>query len=135
METMAAANCSGSTRRPWGWDLRAVPEIGFDDVARVVEQNSQAPRTSLSKGYKFFADSFIHDVEGWLVGLDLFNDDTCPSGHISRPTQENVSQELFSFSKKHSYTGKCVSELLSVSKQLLQSGHIVHVWGLVEVNK
>ena len=20
-----------------------------------------------------------------MVGLDLFNDDTCPSGHISRP--------------------------------------------------
>ena len=33
--------------------------------------------------------------EGWLVGLDLFNDDTCPSGHISRPTQVNVSQTCF----------------------------------------
>ena len=48
-----------------------------------------------------------------LVGLGLFNDDICPSGHISRPTQVNVSQELLSFSKKLSYTGKCVSELLS----------------------
>ena len=37
----------------------------------------------------------------WLVGLDLFNDDTCPSGHISRPTQVNVSQDLLSFSKKN----------------------------------
>ena len=70
----------------------------------------------------------------WLVGLGLFNDDTCPSGHISRPTQVNVSQELLSFSKKLSYTGKCVSELLSF-KQLLKSDHIVHVLGLVEVNK
>ena len=26
------------------------------------------------------------------IGLDLFNDDTCPSGHISRPTLVNVSQ-------------------------------------------
>ena len=26
------------------------------------------------------------------IGLDLFNDDTCPSGHISRPTHVNVSQ-------------------------------------------
>ena len=26
------------------------------------------------------------------IGLDLFNDDTRPSGHISRPTQVNVSQ-------------------------------------------
>ena len=70
-----------------------------------------------------------------LIGLDLFNDDTRPSGHISRPTQVNVSQELLSFSKKPSYTGKCVSELLSFSKYLLKSDHIVHVWGLLEVNK
>ena len=32
---------------------------------------------------------------GWLVGLDLFNDDTRPSGHISRPTQVDVSQSCF----------------------------------------
>ena len=32
---------------------------------------------------------------GRLVGLDLFNDDTRPSGHISRPTQVNVSQNFF----------------------------------------
>ena len=70
-----------------------------------------------------------------LVALGLFNDDTCPSGHISRPTHVNVSQELLSFSKKLSYTGKCVSELLSFSKQLLKSDHIVDVWGLVEVNE
>ena len=70
-----------------------------------------------------------------LVGLDLFNDDTCPSGHVSRLTQVNVSQELLSFCKKPCYTGKCVSELLSFSEQLLKSDHIVHVWGLVEVNQ
>ena len=29
------------------------------------------------------------------IGLDLLNDDTCPSGHISRPTQVNVSQSCF----------------------------------------
>ena len=29
------------------------------------------------------------------IGLDLFNDDTRPSGHISRPTQVNVSQSCF----------------------------------------
>ena len=32
--------------------------------------------------------------EDW-IGLDLFNDDTRPSGHISRPTQVNVSQNCF----------------------------------------
>ena len=29
------------------------------------------------------------------IGLDLFNDDTRRSGHISRPTQVNVSQSCF----------------------------------------
>ena len=29
------------------------------------------------------------------IGLDLFNDDTRPSGHISRPTQVIVSQNCF----------------------------------------
>ena len=29
------------------------------------------------------------------IGLDSFNDDTRPSGHISRPTQVNVSQSCF----------------------------------------
>ena len=32
--------------------------------------------------------------DNW-IGLDLFNDDTRPSGHISRPTQVNVSQNCF----------------------------------------
>ena len=52
-----------------------------------------------------------------LVGLDLFNDDTCPSGHISRPTQVNVSQSCFNS--------------LNI---LLKLNYIVQVWGLVEVN-
>ena len=52
-----------------------------------------------------------------LVGLDLFNDDTCPSGHISRPTQVNVSQS-------------CLNSL----NILLKLNYIVQVWGLVEVN-
>ena len=30
-----------------------------------------------------------------LVWLDLFNDDTCPSGHISCPAHVNVSQSCF----------------------------------------
>ena len=54
----------------------------------------------------------------WLVGLDLFNDDTGPSGHISRPTPLNVSQSCF-----HSLN------------KLLKFDHIVQVSGLVEVKK
>ena len=41
-----------------------------------------------------------HQVD-W-IGLDLFNDDTRPSGHISRPTQVNVSQSCFHFLNKNS---------------------------------
>ena len=52
-----------------------------------------------------------------LVGLGLFNDDTCPSGHISRPTQVNVSQSCFNS--------------LNI---LLKFNYIVQVWGLVEAN-
>ena len=51
------------------------------------------------------------------IGLDLFNDDTCPSGHISCPTQVNVSQSCFNS--------------LNI---LLKLDYIVQVWGLVEVN-
>ena len=53
----------------------------------------------------------------YWIGLDLFNDDTCPSGHISRPTQVNVSQSCFNS--------------LNI---LLKLDYIVQVWGLVEVN-
>ena len=66
---------------------------------------------------------FIWLYLGWKwfkvywIGLDLFNDDTCPSGHISRPTQVNVSQSCFNS--------------LNI---LLKLDYIVQVWGLVEVN-
>ena len=56
------------------------------------------------------------DALDW-IGLDLFNDDTCPSGHISRPTQVNVSQSCFNS--------------LNI---LLKLDYIVQVLGLVEVN-
>ena len=53
-----------------------------------------------------------------MIGLDLFNDDTCPSGHISRSTHVNVPHSCF-----HSLN------------KLLKPDYIVQVWGLVEVNK
>ena len=61
----------------------------------------------------------IYDLSlnAW-IGLDLFNDDTHPSGHISRPTHVNVSQSCFHFLNK-----------------LVKPGYIVQVWRLVEVNK
>ena len=52
----------------------------------------------------------------WLVGsLHLFNDNTRPSGHISHPTQEDVSQGCF----------QSLNELIQLS-------YIVRVWGLVQ---
>ena len=58
----------------------------------------------------------IREMMYW-IGLDLFNDDTRPSGHISRPTQVNVSQSCFN----------------SLNK-LLKLNYVVQVWGLVEFN-
>ena len=54
-----------------------------------------------------------------MIGLDwiCFNDDTRPSGHISRLTQVNVSHSCFN----------------SLNK-LLKLNYVVQVWGLVEVN-
>ena len=49
--------------------------------------------------------------------LDWINEDTRPSGHISRPTQVNVSQSCF-----HSLN------------KLLKLNHIVQDWRLVEIN-
>ena len=58
-------------------------------------------------------------LDSWRqVGLDWFNDDTCPLGHISRPTQVDVSQSCSHFPNK-----------------LLKSHYIVQGWGPVEVNK
>ena len=60
----------------------------------------------------------LHGMLWWdWIGLDLFNDDTSPSGHISRPTQVNVSQSCFNS--------------LNI---LLKLDYIVQVWALVEVN-
>ena len=53
----------------------------------------------------------------WIT-LDLFNDDTCPSGHISRPAHVNVYQN-------------CLHSL----NKLLKHYYIVQAWGLDEVNK
>ena len=51
------------------------------------------------------------------IGLDLFNNDTRPSGNISHPTQVNVSHSCFN----------------SLNK-LPKLNYISQVWGLIEVN-
>ena len=65
-----------------------------------------------------FKDMVARSIAADWIGLDLFNDDTCPSGHNSRPAHVNVSQS-------------CLHSL----NKLLKPYYIVQVWGLVEVNK
>ena len=72
----------------------------------------------ITTGFSARADDPIPAAVELDVGLDLFNEDTHPSGHISRPTHVNVFQSCF-----HSL------------KKSLKSDYIVHVWGLVEFNK
>ena len=57
----------------------------YEIVQKLVNGVHLAQWTDDNKGYIGY---------GW-IGLDLFNDDTRPSGHISRPTQVNVSQSCF----------------------------------------
>ena len=62
---------------------------------------------------------------GW-VGLDLFNDDTRPSGHISRPTQVNMSQSCFHSLNSYSsliifYTSGGLVEVKITSYQIEES--------------
>ena len=44
---------------------------------------------------------------GQNIGLNLFNENTCPSGHISGPTQLNVSQSCF-YSPKTNYSSPII---------------------------
>ena len=58
----------------------------------------------------------------WLVGLDLFNNDTRPSGHNSRPTQINVSQRYF-----HSLNNYSTLIILSTSRGLVEVNKLHHI--------
>ena len=48
----------------------------------------------LNAGISLEVPVLVSRDKDW-IGLDLFNDDTRLSGHISRPTQVNVSQNCF----------------------------------------
>ena len=39
----------------------------------------------------YYINAVYFYIVNYKCGLHLFNDDTCPSGHISRPTQVDVS--------------------------------------------
>ena len=96
--------CQKLYKPKWTRPYFCVFTLGF----RHVEQRAHKPCGASSAWYS----------AQFRIGLDLFNDDTRPSGHISHPTLVNVSQSCF-----HSLN------------KLLKSDHIFQVLGLVEVNK
>ena len=59
------------------------------------QQNRLHALTTESKSKVLYTTAQLNaKLDDW-IGLDLFNDDTRPSGHISRPTQVNKSQNCF----------------------------------------
>ena len=62
-------------------------------------RGSLNPRSGCSETHDYISgqETWNNSLSPLLdcIGLDLFNDDTRPSGHISRPTQVNVSQSCF----------------------------------------
>ena len=68
------------------------------------------------------------------IGLDLFNDDTRPSGHISRPCKSTVApcgiiSEVIGLHCICLMTTHILQDILAI----IPSRCIVQVWGLVEV--
>ena len=67
-------------------------EAGKRSASRLLDSHgAEAARSTYRTQQKA---SLAPQPDNW-IGLDLFNDDTRPSGHISHPTQVNVSQSCF----------------------------------------
>ena len=48
----------------WSKSLANLCEISHDDVKRIVCELTQTTKNAIGKGYKFFWDSYIHNLEG-----------------------------------------------------------------------
>ncbi|XP_053381581.1 uncharacterized protein LOC128549168 [Mercenaria mercenaria] len=46
----------------WTNNLAAIPNISMSDVVSIIQKHSKVPNKHLSKGYKFFHGSYIHDI-------------------------------------------------------------------------
>ncbi|RXN14392.1 hypothetical protein ROHU_028671 [Labeo rohita] len=57
--------------RVYTTSLTGLPKITFADVTRVVEENSVTKRNKLDKGYTFFHEEFIHNIQGPFPNPDL----------------------------------------------------------------
>jgi hypothetical protein len=53
-----------SRLQSWGTDLENMPIITQDTISRITSEKTKTPQNSKQKGYKFFWDSYIHDVKG-----------------------------------------------------------------------
>ena len=93
--------------------------LRFSESRQTFPSNSRLCRTLLARAHLAFrASRHSSSNQGFdWIGLDLFSDAKCPSGHIIHPTHVNVSQT-------------CLHSL----NKLLKPYYIVQVWGLAEVD-
>jgi hypothetical protein len=57
--------------RSWSTLLSLLPAITGVTVDEFVRQQAIAKETSI-RGYKFFLESYIHDVQGWFCLRDYY---------------------------------------------------------------
>ena len=53
----------------WSRNLKNIRTITHADIARIAHAHTKTPTNSIQKGYKFFWDSYVHDVEGEKLKL------------------------------------------------------------------
>ena len=51
----------------WSRSLASLCEINHADVRRIAIELSKTNKKSIAKGYKFFWDSYVHNIEGKFV--------------------------------------------------------------------
>ena len=109
---------SGETRKfdilspIWPWRSRSIVPQNNKDLNQGIlhllskfGDNTRRPKLASGKNCVDRAELFQSAgynqlTKKFWIGLDLFNDHTRPSGHISRPTQVDVSQSCSHFPNK-----------------------------------
>ena len=83
----------------WPWKSRSMSWVSAKYLINLLPFNFTSIRPTIPEIQLFWNSTMKNPrSRSWvtgLVGMDLFNDDTRPSGHICRPTQVNVSQSWF----------------------------------------
>ena len=89
---MAAARAYETPK--WSRLLRSVPELDHARVAEIAGELTNTPKNSLVKGHKFFADAFIHDVEGKLTLVDVDGGETPSLLYLSVTSSRGQRDEI-----------------------------------------